>query len=89
MSRFVNIGYGNIISADRIIAIVSPEAAPVKRLIREQRERGRLVDATCGRKTRAAIITDSDHMILAANQPETIASRLGGITDAKEESDNE
>ncbi len=89
MSRFVNIGYGNIISADRIIAIVSPEAAPVKRLIREQRERGKLIDATCGRKTRAAIITDSDHMILAANQPETIASRLGGITDAKEESDNE
>ncbi len=89
MNKFINIGYGNIISADRIVAVVSPEAAPVKRLIREQRERGRLIDATCGRKTRAAIITDSDHMILAANQPETIASRLGGITDAKEAGENE
>lgn len=84
MNKFINIGYGNIISADRIVAIINPDAAPVKRLIRELRETGRLVDATCGRKTRAAIFTDSDHVILAANQPETIASRLGSITEARE-----
>ena len=74
--KLVNIGFGNIVSANRIISIVSPESAPIKRLIQEARERGMLVDATYGRRTRAVIITDSDHVILSAVQPETVAHRL-------------
>ena len=74
--RLVNIGFGNIVSADRLIAIVSPESAPIKRIIQEARESGRLIDATCGRRTRAVVITDSDHIILSAIQPETVANRL-------------
>ena len=74
--RLVNIGFGNIVSADRLIAIVSPESAPIKRIVQEAREAGRLIDATCSRRTRAVIITDSDHVILSAIQPETIANRL-------------
>lgn len=74
--RLINIGFGNIVSANRIIAIVSPESAPIKRVIQEARDRGMLVDATYGRRTRAVIITDSDHVILSAVQPETVAHRL-------------
>jgi regulator of extracellular matrix RemA (YlzA/DUF370 family) len=74
--RLINIGFGNIVSANRIVAIVSPESAPIKRIIQEARERGMLVDATYGRRTRAVIISDSDHVILSAVQPETVANRL-------------
>jgi len=74
--KLINIGFGNIVSANRIIAIVSPESAPIKRVITEARDRGMLVDATYGRRTRAVIITDSDHVILSAVQPETVAQRL-------------
>ncbi len=74
--QLINIGFGNIVSADRIIAIISPESAPIKRLIQDAKDRGRVVDATCGRKTRAVIIMDSDQMILCAVQPETIAGRF-------------
>lgn len=74
--RLVNIGFGSIVSASRIIAIVSPESAPIKRVIQEARDRARLIDATFGRRTRAVIICDSDHVILAAVQPETVAHRL-------------
>lgn len=76
--RLINIGFGNIVSANRIVAIVSPESAPIKRMIGEARDRGVLVDATYGRRTRAVIFTDSDHVILSAVQPETVAHRLGG-----------
>ncbi len=76
--KLVNIGFGNIVSANRIISIVSPESAPIKRIIQEARERGMLIDATYGRKTRAVIIADSDHVILSAVQPETVAHRLTG-----------
>lgn len=79
--RLVNIGFGNIVSADRLIAIVSPESAPIKRIVQEARESGRLIDATCGRRTRAVVITDSDHVILSAIQPETIANRLDTKTE--------
>ena len=72
----VNIGFGNIVSANKIVAIVSPESAPIKRIIQEARERGMLIDATYGRRTRAVIVTDSDHIILSAVQPETVAHRL-------------
>ena len=74
--KLVNIGFGNMVSAGRIIGIVSPESAPIKRIITEARERSMLIDATYGRRTRAVIITDSDHVILSAIQPETIANRL-------------
>jgi len=74
--KLINIGFGNIVAANRIVAIVSPESAPIKRIITEARDRGMLVDATYGRRTRAVIITDSDHVILSAVQPETVAHRL-------------
>lgn len=77
MLRLINIGFGNMIAADRIIAIVSPDSAPVKRMIQEARDRKRVIDATQGRRTRAVIQTDSDHVVLSAIQPETIASRVG------------
>jgi len=76
--KLANIGFGNIVAANRIVAIVSPESAPIKRIIQEARENGMLVDATYGRRTRAVIITDSDHVILSAVQPETVAHRLAG-----------
>ena len=76
--RLINIGFGNMVSANRIIAIVSPESAPIKRVISDAREKGALVDATYGRRTRAVIITDSGCIVLSAIQPETIAGRLSG-----------
>ncbi len=75
--KLVNIGFGNIVAANRIVAIVSPESAPIKRIIQEGREKGSLIDATYGRRTRAVIIVDSGHIILSAVQPETVANRLG------------
>jgi len=74
--KLINIGFGNIVSANRLIAIVSPESAPIKRIIQDARDKGMLIDATYGRRTRAVIITDSDHIILSAVQPETVAHRL-------------
>ena len=74
--QLINIGFGNIVSSDRIIAIVSPESAPIKRLVQDAKDSGRAIDATCGRRTRAVIITDSGHIILSAVQPETVAGRL-------------
>jgi regulator of extracellular matrix RemA (YlzA/DUF370 family) len=72
----INIGFGNIVAANRIIAIVAPESAPIKRIIQEARDRGMLIDATYGRRTRAVILTDSDHVILSAVQPETVVHRV-------------
>ena len=74
--KFINIGFGNIVSANRLIAIVSPESAPIKRVIQDARDTGKLIDATYGRRTRAVIIMDSEHVILSAVQPETVANRL-------------
>lgn len=74
--QLVNIGFGNIVSANRIIAIVSPESAPIKRMVQEAKDKGTAIDATYGRRTRAVVITDSDYLILSALQPETVASRL-------------
>jgi hypothetical protein len=74
--ELINIGFGNIVAANRIIAIVSPESAPIKRIIQEARDKGMLIDATYGRRTRAVVITDSDHIILSAVQPETVSQRL-------------
>ncbi|WP_044736154.1 extracellular matrix/biofilm regulator RemA [Geobacillus kaustophilus] len=85
MVKFINIGYGNMVSAARIITIVSPDSAPIKRIIQDARESGKLVDATHGRRTRAVIIMDSDHVILSSVQPETVANRLYGSDDFSEE----
>ncbi len=74
--KLINIGFGNIISANRLVAIVSPESAPIKRVIQDARDRGMLIDATYGRRTRAVVIMDSDHIILSAVQPGTVAHRL-------------
>ena len=74
--KLINIGFGNVVSANRVVAVVSPESAPIKRIIQEARDANVLVDATYGRKTRAVIIVDSGHVILSAIQPETVAGRL-------------
>ena len=74
--KLINIGFGNIVSANRIIAIVSPESAPIKRIIQEARDKGLLIDATYGRRTRAVVIMDSDHIVLSAVQPETVSHRV-------------
>ena len=88
--RLVNIGFGNLVSANRMIAIVSPESAPIKRIIQDAKERGTLIDATHGRRTRAVIITDSDHIILTYLQSETVAHRLNdeNAVDDEEEQDD-
>ncbi len=86
--KLINIGFGNIVSAGRLVAIVSPESAPIKRIIQDARDRGMLIDATYGRRTRAVIVTDSDHIILSAVQPETVANRMSkdsGLMDVEDE----
>ena len=74
--RLVNVGYGNMVSIPRVVAIVSPDAAPIKRMIQDARDSGRVIDATCGHRTRAVLVTDSDHLILSPLTPETIAGRM-------------
>lgn len=74
--KFINIGFGNMVSAGRIVAIASPDSEPIKRLVRDAKEDGRVIDASCGRRTRSVIITDSEHVILSAIQTETITNRL-------------
>ncbi len=76
--KLLNIGFGNMVSADRLVAIVSPDSAPIKRMVQEARDRGTLVDASFGRKTRAVLIMDSDHVVLSALQPASVAGRLTG-----------
>ena len=87
--KLINIGFGNMISAGRLIAIVSPESAPIKRMAQEARDRAVLIDATYGRRTRAVLIMDNDHLVLSALQPETLANRVGdkdmGLTDEEVE----
>ncbi|GGN49453.1 MULTISPECIES: extracellular matrix/biofilm regulator RemA [Oceanobacillus] len=82
----INIGFGNVVSANRIISIVSPESAPIKRIISVARDNNKLVDATYGRRTRAVIITDSDHVVLSAVQPETVGQRVMNHEEVTEES---
>jgi regulator of extracellular matrix RemA (YlzA/DUF370 family) len=86
--KLINVGFGNIVSAERIIAIVSPESAPIKRMIAEARENGTLIDATYGRRTRSVLITDSEHIILSALQTETVALRLNKDEDSVLEVDD-
>ena len=89
--KLINIGFGNMVSASRVIAIVSPESAPIKRIIQDVRDRGQLIDATYGRRTRAVVIMDSGHVILSAIQPETGAGRMSGKSEPENggEAENE
>ena len=86
--RFINIGFNNMVAAPRVVTLITPDSAPIKRLIQDSRDAGRLLDCTCGRRTRSVIVTDSDHVILSAIQPETIAARLGGAA-ASDDADEE
>ena len=79
--KLINIGFGNMVAAGRLIAIVSPDSAPIKRMVQEARDRGVLIDATYGRRTRAVLIMDNDHLVLSALQPETVSNRLAGEKD--------
>ncbi len=83
--KLISIGFGNMIAADRMIAIVGPESAPIKRIIQDAKERGTLIDATYGRRTRAVLVMDSDHVILSAVQPETVANRMPGVQEDADE----
>ena len=86
--KLINIGFGNMVSANRLVAIVSPESATIKRIIQNAKEKNVLIDATYGRRTRAVLITDSEHVILSPIQPETVANRLGNL-DYDEDGDEE
>lgn len=80
--KLINIGFGNMVSSERVLTIVSPESAPIKRIVQEARDRSMLIDATYGRRTKAVLIMDTDHVVLSAILPETIASRAAGKNDA-------
>lgn len=83
--KLINIGFGNMVASGRLVAIVSPESAPIKRIIQDAKERGTLIDATYGRRTRAVLVMDSDHVILSSVQPETVAGRMGEGTEEEED----
>lgn len=83
--KLVNVGFGSMVSAQRLIAVVGPDSAPIKRMIQEARDAGNLIDATYGRKTKAVLIMDSDHVVLSALQPESVAARMGGKEAEKDE----
>ena len=87
--KFINIGFGNMVSAGRIIAIAGPDSTPIKRLVQDAKEDDRVIDVSCGRRTRAVIITDSDHVILSAIQAETITNRLASDEAADDEEEPE
>ncbi|MBR6051371.1 MAG: DUF370 domain-containing protein [Clostridia bacterium] len=87
--KFINIGYGNMVAAGRVISVVSPDSAPIKRLVQDAKEAGRVIDVSCGRRTRAVIITDSDHVILSAIGAETISYRLNGQQDDEDENEED
>lgn len=83
--KFINVGFGNLVAADRVVALASPDSAPIKRLVQDARDSARVIDVTCGRRTRAVIVTDSEHVILSAIQTETIAARLDNAEAGAEE----
>ena len=87
--KFINVGFGNMVAADRVIALASPDSAPVKRLVQDAKDDGRAIDVTCGRRTRSVIITDSEHVILSAIQTETIANRLDDSDDVSDTEEEE
>ena len=84
--KLVNIGYGNMLASERLVAVVSPDAAPIRRMVQDARDSGRVIDATCGHKTRAVIVTDSEHIILSPLLPETLSARVDERKGMEEES---
>jgi len=87
--KFINIGFGNMVAAERVVAVVSPDSAPIKRLIQDSKDNGRAIDVTCGKRTRAVIITDSEHVILSAFQSETISNRLSDRDGSEDDEDTD
>ena len=87
--KFINVGFGNMVAVERVVALASPESAPIKRLVQDAKDDGRAIDVTCGRRTRSVIVTDSEHVILSAIQTETIAGRLENRDNAEDEEDLE
>ena len=87
--KFINVGFGNMIASERVVAVVSPDSAPIKRLIQDSKDSGRAIDVTCGKRTRAVIITDSEHVILSAFQSETISNRLSDRAEDDTDEDTE
>ncbi len=83
--KFINVGFGNMVAAERVVAVVSPDSAPIKRLIQDAKDSGRAIDVTCGKRTRAVIITDSEHVVLSALKSETISNRLGDDDEGDDE----
>lgn len=83
--KLINIGFGNLVSSSRVIAVVSPESAPIKRIVQDAKAKGLLVDATCGRRCKAVLVTDSDHVVLSAISPETIGNRTEETEDKNEQ----
>ena len=87
--KFINIGFGNMVAAERVVAVVNPDSAPIKRLIQDAKDTGRAIDVTCGKRTRAVLITDSEHVVLSALKSETISTRLRATDEPEEEDDEE
>ena len=87
--KFINVGFGNLVSADRIVAIASPDSSPIKRMVQDAKDDGRVIDVSCGRRTRSVIVTDSDHVILSAIQAETISNRMSDDDYDEEEEEEE
>ena len=87
--KFINIGFGNMVAAERVVAVVNPDSAPIKRLIQDAKDTGRAIDVTCGKRTRAVLITDSEHVGLSALKSETISNRLRATDEPEEEDDEE
>ena len=83
--KFINVGFGNMVAAERVVAVVSPDSTPIKRLIQDAKDSGRAIDVTCGKRTRAVIITDSEHVVLSALKSETISNRLGDDDEGDDE----
>ena len=87
--KFINVGFGNMVAAERIVVIAGPDSAPIKRLVQDARDAGRVIDVTCGRRTRAVLLTDSEHVILSAIQSETISNRLASEEEDEDEEEEE
>ena len=85
--KFINVGFGNMVAVDRVVAVVSPDSAPIKRLVQSAKDDGRTIDVTCGRRARAVVITDSEHVILSAILAETLAGRLDGASELMDDED--
>ena len=86
--KLINIGYGNMVSVQRVVAVVSPDAAPIRRMIQDARDAGRVIDATCGHKTRAVLVTDSEHIVLSPLLPETVTARIDERKEQPEEAES-